>query len=106
MIFKGFLLGIDFQGGTEFFLKFQHPASVQSVETAVAATGVNGVVQQTGSGSFIIRTPTVADPTAQKRFEDTLASKVGPLKPGAQQENQVGPSVAARSWRFCTTSSC
>jgi preprotein translocase subunit SecF len=94
MIFKGFLLGIDFQGGTEFFLKFQHPASVQSVETAVAATGVNGVVQQTGSGSFIIRTPTVADPTAQKRFEDTLASKVGPLKPGAQQENQVGPSVA------------
>ena len=37
MIFRGFLLGIDFQGGTEFFFKFQNQVSLQQVEAAEIA---------------------------------------------------------------------
>lgn len=93
MIFRGFLLGIDFAGGSEFFLKFQHPVSLQTVTAAVNSENVNGVVQQTGSETFIIRTSSL-DPVAQQHFTDTLQSKAGPLQPGAQQISQVGPSVA------------
>ena len=94
MIFRGFLLGIDFQGGTEFFFKFQNQVSLQSVEAAVAAQNVEGVVQQGGNGSFIVRT-TPLDPAGQQRITDAVVSRVGPLQSGAPQEvNQVGPSVA------------
>lgn len=94
MISRGFLLGIDFAGGSEFFLKFQHPESIQSVSAAVGSQNVNGVVQQTGGQTFIVRTSAL-DPIAQQRFTDALQSKVGPLQGGApQQVTQVGPSVA------------
>jgi preprotein translocase subunit SecF len=94
MIFRGFLLGIDFQGGSEFFLKFQHPVTLQAIDAAVSNQNVNGVVQQTGSQTFIVRTSAL-DPTAEKHFTDAVQSRVGPLQGGApQQVNQVGPSVA------------
>jgi preprotein translocase subunit SecF len=91
MIFKGFLLGIDFQGGDEFFITVQNHVSVQSVQSAVSTQNVEGVVQQGGNGTFIIRTQTL-DPAAQKRFTDALAGKVGPLH--VQQATQISPSVA------------
>jgi preprotein translocase subunit SecF len=94
MLFRGFLLGIDFQGGTEFFFKFQNRVSLQSVEAAVAAQNVDGVVQQGGNGTFIVRT-TPLDPAGQQRVTDAVASKVGPLAGGRPQEViQVGASVA------------
>jgi preprotein translocase subunit SecF len=91
MIFRGFLLGIDFQGGDEFFVKFQEHVSLQSVQSAVSTQNVEGVVQQGGGGTFIVRTQTL-DPAAQKRFTDALAGKVGPLS--VQQATQISPSVA------------
>jgi preprotein translocase subunit SecF len=95
MVSRGFLLGIDFQGGSEFFLKFQHPVSRQGVESAVAAQTTDGVVQQTGPGTFIVRTTLPLDPVAEKQFADRLQSRVGPLQGGApQQVNQIGASVA------------
>jgi preprotein translocase subunit SecF len=95
MVFKGFLLGIDFQGGSEFFLKFQHPESRQAVEAAVAAQTSDGLVQQAGDGTFIVRTTLPLDPVAQKQFTDGIQKRVGPLQGGApQQVNQIGGSVA------------
>jgi preprotein translocase subunit SecF len=91
MIFRGFLLGIDFQGGDEFFVNFQEHVSLQSVQSAVSTQNVEGVVQQGGHGTFIIRTQTL-DPAAQKRFTDALAGKTGPLS--VQQATQISPSVA------------
>jgi len=94
MILRGFLLGIDFQGGTEFFFKFQNQVSLQQVEAAVAAQNVEGVVQQGGNGTFIVRT-TPLDPAGQQRVTDSVVSKVGPLEGGQPQEvTQVGASVA------------
>src|SRR5437899_8826977 len=64
MATQGFLLGIDFQGGTEFVLKFKNNPSLNQVQSAVTSEGVSGVVQQTGTGSYIIRTGTI-DPNKQ-----------------------------------------
>jgi len=94
MATQGFLLGIDFQGGTEFLLKFQGSPTLNQVQSAVTSEGVNGVVQQTGTGSFIIRTGTI-DPKGQAKFENDLAGKVGPLDPKLTQVQYVGPTIAA-----------
>ena len=48
MVTRGFLLGIDFQGGTELFIRFHTQPTQQAVEAAVQQEGVNGIVQRTG----------------------------------------------------------
>jgi preprotein translocase subunit SecF len=93
MATQGFLLGIDFQGGTEFLLKFKNNPSLEQVQAAVTAEGVNGVVQQTGTGSYIIRTGNI-DPTRQAQFENDLAKKLGPLDETQTQVQYVGPTIA------------
>src|SRR3982074_1047902 len=55
MATRGFLLGIDFAGGTEFTVNFGSHPSVTQVEQAVAAEtihgqNINGSVIQTGGG--------------------------------------------------------
>jgi preprotein translocase subunit SecF len=93
MVTRGFLLGIDFQGGTEFFLTFQNQPSLQAVEAAVGQEGVNGVVQQSGAGQFIVRTAPL-DPKQQSQFESDLTQKVGPIDASKRQVVQVGPAIA------------
>ena len=95
MVTQGFLLGIDFQGGTEFFIKFQTSPqpSLAAVEAAVAAENVHGTVQQATDGTFIVRTG-VLNPAQQGTFEDDLAKKVAPIDRQAIQVNSVGPTIA------------
>jgi len=95
MVTHGFLLGIDFQGGSEFFVSFSSQPSLQAVESAVEGEGVNGQVQQTAQGSFIIRTSPL-DPTQAKRFTDDVSSRVNsPIQ--INQQNQVGGTIAAET---------
>jgi preprotein translocase subunit SecF len=97
MVTRGFLLGIDFAGGTEFFLTFQHPLTQSQVETAANELGVNATVQQGSSGSFIIRTG-FADPQHQQAFLDQLAQKLNdPINPDKSQTNTVGGTVAGET---------
>jgi preprotein translocase subunit SecF len=93
MVTRGFLLGIDFQGGTEFFLTFQNRPSLLAVEAAVGQEGVNGVVQQSGPSTFIVRTAPL-DPKQQSQFESNLTQKVGPVDESKRQVVQVGPAIA------------
>ena len=93
MAAQGFLLGIDFQGGTEFQLRFTSDPSLAAVQGAVTAQGVEGVVQQTGTGSFLIRTGAL-DPTQQQTFENALVSRLGPIDQGQTQIGEVGPTIA------------
>jgi preprotein translocase subunit SecF len=98
MVFRGFLLGIDFQGGNEFFVSFANQPSLQTVESAVASEGVNGTVQQASSGTFkgyIIRTSPL-DPAQSKVFTDDLSRRVGGSVQ-IQQQNQVGGTIAAET---------
>ncbi len=94
MATQGFLLGIDFQGGTQFQLKFTRNPTLAEVQTAVSAQGVNGVVQQTANGSFLIRTGSI-DPQHQAQFENALAVKLGPIDENQTQVANVGPTIAA-----------
>src|SRR5713226_8255418 len=56
MATRGFLLGIDFAGGTEFTVTFASQPSQAQVEAAVAAENTGGSVISTGNGGYIIRT--------------------------------------------------
>ena len=93
MATRGFALGIDFAGGTEFTMYFTKPTSVAQVESAVASENVNGTVQSTTDGGYIVRTPPLT-PTQQKQVEDDLASKVAPIDPGKLSVNEVGGVIA------------
>ncbi len=94
MVSQGFLLGIDFQGGTEFFLRFQGaPPALSTVESAVASENVHGTVQRATDGTFIVRTG-VLNPAQQATFEEDVSRRVAPIDRTASQINEVGPTVA------------
>lgn len=93
MVTQGFLLGIDFAGGTEFDLKFNHAPSPQQVRDAVAAQHLSGaIVQQATDGTFIIRTQPMP-PSSQTAVEQALAAKFGGVS--QHQINSVGATVAS-----------
>src|SRR3981081_203519 len=78
MVTRGFLLGIDFAGGTEFLVKFENRPSLQAVEATIARDNINGYVQQTADGSFVIRATTLT-PVQQQRIKDDLQKTGGPI---------------------------
>lgn len=89
----GFLLGIDFAGGTEFTVNFtNHPTAAQ-VESAVAAESDNGSVIQTGSG-YIIRYPPLTA-AQQTSVQQDLQNRLGPMQ--VQQILEVGGTIAGET---------
>jgi len=99
MATKGFLLGIDFAGGTEFTVTFASQPSVASVESAVAADPLTagGTVIQTGVGGYIIRALPLT-PQQQALVEDDLTKRVGPMV--VQQVIEVGGTIAGETIEF------
>jgi preprotein translocase subunit SecF len=95
MVTRGFLLGIDFQGGSEFFVTFPNKPGLQTVEAAVASEPVNGQVQQTAEGAFIIRTSPL-NPGQAETFTSDLSRKVGSQIQISQQA-QVGGTIASET---------
>jgi preprotein translocase subunit SecF len=98
MATRGFLLGIDFAGGTEFTLSFANHPTVAQVESAVAAQPVTGSVIQTDRGSYIIRAGVPLTPPQQKAFEDHLAAQLGAVD--VLQVLEVGPTIAGETIQF------
>ena len=72
----GFLLGIDFAGGTEFTLRFTDRPTALAVENAVAAENIHGTVISAGGDEYSIRTVPLS-PTGQSTVVDHLKSKLG-----------------------------
>jgi preprotein translocase SecF subunit len=103
MATKGFLLGIDFAGGTEFTITFANQPSVASVENAVAAdplTAGGTVIQTGGGGGYIIRSLPLT-PQQQQLVEDHLTGRLGPMVGGApQQVIEVGGTIARETIEF------
>ena len=99
MAFKGFLLGIDFAGGTEFTVTFANQPAVASVESAVAADPLTagGTVIQTGGGGYIIRSLPLT-PQQQALVEDNLTKRVGAMS--VQQVIEVGGTIARETIEF------
>ncbi|HEY1420434.1 MAG TPA: protein translocase subunit SecF [Candidatus Dormibacteraeota bacterium] len=100
MATRGFLLGIDFAGGTEFTVNFVDNPSISQVEAAVNAENDNGSVIQTTGGGFIIRYPPLT-PQQQKLVVDDLQRRLGPMSGGApQQILEVGGTIAGETITF------
>ncbi|HSP09708.1 MAG TPA: protein translocase subunit SecF [Candidatus Dormibacteraeota bacterium] len=97
MATKGFLLGIDFAGGTEFTVNFVQNPSLTQVENAVAAENDNGSVIQTGGGGYILRYPPLT-PALQKQVEDDLQTRLGTAH--FSQVLEVGGTIAGETIEF------
>src|SRR5262249_6018578 len=95
MVTRGFLLGIDFQGGSEFFVTFPNQPALTAVESAVASQPVNGQVQQTDKGTFIIRTSPLT-PGQAEQFTNALSTRIG-SEVHIDQQNQVGGTIASET---------
>jgi preprotein translocase subunit SecF len=97
MATRGFLLGIDFAGGTEFTVNFASNPSLTQVESAVAAENDNGSVIQTGGGGYILRYPPL-NPALQKQVEDDLQRRLGTAN--FSQVLEVGGTIAGETIEF------
>ncbi len=97
MATRGFLLGIDFAGGTEFTINFQNHPTLAQVEGAVASENINGSVIQTAGGGYILRYPPLT-PVQQTNVQSDLQSKLGPMT--VQQILAVGGTIAGETITF------
>lgn len=103
MVTQGFSLGVDFVGGSQATIYFQHPTTLARVQQAVTQLeGNSATVQETaggaGAGGFVITTRALT-PKEQTAFETNLAAKVGPINQGKSTYSQVGASVAQNTVR-------
>ena len=94
MATNGFLLGIDFAGGTEFTVNFADHPNLAQVESAVAAENINGSVIQTGGGGYILRYPPL-NPAQQTAIQGDLQGRLGPMT--VQQILAVGGTIAGET---------
>ena len=94
---NGFLLGIDFAGGTEFTVTFTNHPSLAQVESAVAAENLNGSVIETSGGGYIVRYPPL-NAASQVSVQHDLENRLGPMK--VDQILEVGGTIAGESIEF------
>jgi len=97
MVTKGFALGIDFAGGTEFTVQFPSSVTQAQVEIAVASENIDGTVISTGNGGYIIRSVPLS-PARQTAVEDDLRQKVGNFT--LVQVLEVGGTIAGETIRL------
>jgi len=94
---NGFLLGIDFAGGTEFTVTLANHPSLAQVESAVAAENLNGSVIETSGGGYIVRYPPL-NAASQVSVQHDLENRLGPMK--VDQILEVGGTIAGESIEF------
>jgi preprotein translocase subunit SecF len=75
---NGFLLGIDFAGGTELTVSFANNPSLAQVSNAVNAEGFNGSVLQVSGGGYILRYPALSS-TQVSGIQADLQRRVGTM---------------------------
>jgi preprotein translocase subunit SecF len=93
----GFLLGIDFAGGTEFSLQFTNKPSLAQVEKAVAAENIHGtVIPASTAGSYIIRAIPLS-PDRQAAVVGALVTELGPVNTSKESVTVVGGTIAGET---------
>ncbi|HKW70188.1 MAG TPA: protein translocase subunit SecF [Candidatus Dormibacteraeota bacterium] len=91
---NGFLLGIDFAGGTEFTVNFDNRPTLAQIQSAVDVENLNGSVIQTSSGNYIIRYPPL-NAASQTAVQTDLKNRLGPMT--VQQILEVGGTIAGET---------
>src|SRR3989339_525855 len=98
MIVKGIDFGIDFRGGTELVLKFEHPVEIGQLRTALSTVGLGqSQIKTFGSDeSILIRT---AESGSGTSVGSAIKNAVQTALPNAKftvlKEDKVGPKIGA-----------
>jgi preprotein translocase subunit SecF len=92
MLFFGFRLGIDFQGGDQYNLAFNQPVQAADVQREMSTFNVEATVQQAGPKNVLITTRPLSI-TEQTKIQSDLSEKF-PVDLSASSHSQVGPTIA------------
>ena len=96
MITRGFLLGIDFAGGTEFTLKFNSHPTFAQVELAARSEFADATVISAGTDQYIVRGPAMT-PARQTEVINDLEQKLGSIDRGKSSTLEVGGTIAGET---------
>jgi preprotein translocase subunit SecF len=92
MLFLGFRLGIDFQGGDQYNLTFTRPVLAATVQKEMDKFNVEATTQQAGPTSVIVTTKPLS--VSQETTVRADLFKVFPVDGGKSSYAQVGPTIA------------
>jgi preprotein translocase subunit SecF len=92
MLFFGFRLGIDFQGGDQYNLTFTRPVLASTVQKEMDKFNVEATTQQAGPTSVIVTTKPLS--VSQETTIRADLFKVFPVDGGKSSYAQVGPTIA------------
>jgi len=92
MLFFGFRLGIDFQGGDQYNLSFTRPVQASAVQKEMDTFNVEATVQQAGPNGVLITTKPLGN-TQETTIRADLTKKF-PVDPTKSSYASVGPTIA------------
>jgi preprotein translocase subunit SecF len=99
LILFGLNLGIDFTGGTNWVLKFDHPIKSEDVRAVLDQYGYTGSVVQISSDGgtnnvAVITMKELQEGSSDKlKLEQAFEQQIGPFDRGSEEINSVGASV-------------
>lgn len=90
LITKGFVLGVDFTGGSVLEVSYQNRPDIDQIKPAVIAVEATALVQEVGQNNIKVRTETIDQQT-----KDKLLEVLSPEGYAAREVrfNTIGPSV-------------
>lgn len=93
-LFKGITFGIDFTGGTELILKFNHAVEVGDVRNAIDKTGVSGAEIKTyGELNQILIRAKQSDNLSLQKMKESISSSISDNKYEILKEDKIGPKI-------------
>jgi preprotein translocase subunit SecF len=92
MLFFGFRLGIDFQGGDQYSLSFTQPVQATAVQKEMDKFNVEATVQQAGPNGVLITTKPLGN--AQETAIRADLTQKFPVDTSKSSYSSVGPTIA------------
>jgi preprotein translocase subunit SecF len=92
MLFFGFRLGIDFQGGDQYSLSFTQPVQASAVQKEMDKFSVEATVQQAGPNGVLITTKPLGN--AQETAIRADLTEKFPVDTSKSSYSSVGPTIA------------
>ena len=93
-LLKGITFGIDFTGGTELILKFDHAVEASSVRSAIDATGLAGAEIKTyGEANQVLLRVKQTDNASLDKMKSSLTTAISNNKYEILKEDKIGPKI-------------
>ncbi len=92
LVWKGFVLGVDFTGGSVLEVSYKHRPSIDAVKGAVMPIRPDARIQELGVGGVIVRTEPIDQATKEKVL---TALSIDGQVPTEKRFNTIGPSIGS-----------